>query len=202
MDSLFVIKGINPATGRVVAITLLAPTAIDAKKQAENAGLLRVTVGQDVENQVRHEGSDSSDRTPRILVVDDLEETRGLLMRMLRDEGYIATGASDGVEALEAMARSKPALVIMDLNMPRMNGLQAIQEIRKCGELREIPVIMFSASGKAARDEAMRAGANAFIFKDSMDWPKLQSEVLRLAGPGLGQKRIPDVRETENRSAC
>jgi len=202
MDRLFVIKGINPATGRVVEITLLAATATDAKKQAENAGLLRVTAGPDVENPMPLREGGSSDRTPLILVVDDHEETRGLLMRMLHDDGYGAAGASNGEEALEAVARSRPALVIMDLNMPRMNGLEAIRAIRVNAELSAIPVIMFSASGKAAGDEAMRAGANAFVEKDSMDWPKLQSEVLKLVGPGLGEKKIPDVRATENRSAC
>jgi len=198
MNQTFVITGIDSATGRVVEITLLAPTELDARKQAENAGLQQVKVA------VRAEPSAESAKpagTPLVLVVDDHEDVRGVLMRMLRDEGYASMEASNGEEALEVMAGRKPALVIMDLNMPRMNGLEAIRRMRGDAELRDVRVIMFSASGGETSIEAMRAGADSFVSKDSMDWPKLRSEVRRLAGPGLGETRLPNVRGKENRNA-
>jgi chemosensory pili system protein ChpA (sensor histidine kinase/response regulator) len=199
MNQSFDIKGISPATGRVVEITLLAPSELDARMQAENAGLQQVTVSVRAAEPVA-EGAKRAG-TPLILVVDDHEDVRFLLMRMLRDEGYASMGASNGEEALATMAGSKPALVIMDLNMPRMNGLEAIKRMRGDADLRDVPVIMFSASGREASIEAMRVGANAFVEKDTMDWPKLRGEVRRLAGPGLGETRLPEMRGKENRNA-
>lgn len=203
MDELFAIRGINPATRSVVELRLRAPNAMEAKRQAEIAGLEQVTVSADLGDQGAaglEGGVSSPEQSPEVLVVDDREDVQYVLMRMLVYEGYGAVGAADGHDALAVMARSKPALVIMDCHMPRMNGIEAIREIRGNKDLCGIPIIMFSASGQEAREEAMRAGANAFVEKNSMDWPKLHKEIVKLVGPGRGKNRVPNVRAKEDRN--
>ncbi len=99
----------------------------------------------------------------RILVVDDSRPFRQSLNRFLAMEGFEVVEAEDGCEGLEQYRRTSPDLVLMDLNMPRMNGLEAIQRLR---ETSIVPVLILSA-----RDEEMdkvlglSAGADCYLSK-------------------------------------
>ena len=117
-----------------------------------------------------------------ILVVDDHEDTRDILVRMLRFEGYEAVAISSPDEALEFLKTKKPSLMVLDYNMPAMDGLVLLSHIRKDDRLRGVPVIMFSASGEDLREAAMKAGVNAYVVKASLDWAELRREIRRLAG--------------------
>ena len=117
-----------------------------------------------------------------ILIVDDHEDTRDVLARMLRYEGYEAVAVSSAHEALIVLAATKPSLVILDYNMPFTDGLTLFSQIRKDRRLTDIPVIMFSASGGELREKSLKAGVNAFIIKASLDWAELRREIRRLAG--------------------
>jgi DNA-binding response OmpR family regulator len=80
-----------------------------------------------------------------ILVVDDELEIRNVLAHTLMDEGYRVIQASDGRAALEQMERSLPALVVLDLLMPTMGGLEVLDGMnRRAGTLSEVPVIVLS----------------------------------------------------------
>ena len=117
-----------------------------------------------------------------ILIVDDHEDTRYVLARMLRFEGYEAVAVSSADEALAFLASSKPSLVILDYNMPSVDGLTLFSQIRKDPRLNDVPVIMFSASGGDLKEKSLRAGVNAFIVKASLDWAELRREIHRFAG--------------------
>lgn len=127
------------------------------------------------------------------MLVDDDEDARDLLARLLHGEGYQTVGLASPADALTFLETTKPALVITDFEMPGMNGLTFFREIRKDPSLRHVPVIIFSARSGEVRDVALQAGIDAYLVKGSMDWAILEYEILRLAGPGTLEKRLPDV---------
>jgi CheY-like chemotaxis protein len=83
---------------------------------------------------------------PRVLVVDDEEGIRRLLLEILEDEGYEARGARDGLAALELLDSWTPDLILLDLSMPRMDGWEFLEARRQKGLAPDVPVIVLSAS--------------------------------------------------------
>ena len=81
-----------------------------------------------------------------ILVVDDHPVTREPLAKLLRYEGFQTTCAANGVEALDAVAGSRPDLILLDVMMPKMNGVDFLQNVRADARLRSIPVIALTGS--------------------------------------------------------
>lgn len=79
-----------------------------------------------------------------ILVVDDDDDVRNMLCAVLSAEGYLAVGAADGVEALDSMRREPPALLVVDMMMPRMDGEELIRAMSKDASLVRIPVAIMS----------------------------------------------------------
>jgi len=107
-------------------------------------------------------------KSPRILVVDDNEDIRNLLNFLLTKEGYEISMASDGDEGLQMAVRDVPDLVLLDVMMPRVSGLETLTAIRanKSEKISNIPVIMITAkSGTADVDEALARGADSYIVK-------------------------------------
>ena len=102
----------------------------------------------------------------RILVVDDSSTMRKLLGHILVPAGYQVLEAEDGVRALEQLAQQDVQLVIADLNMPQMNGLELVQALRKEPKFIDLPVIMLTTqSDEETRKRCLTAGANLFLVK-------------------------------------
>ncbi len=101
-----------------------------------------------------------------ILVVDDEEEARRLLASLLSHKGYHTIFAVNGREALEAVEREKPDLVVLDIMMPEMSGLAALQAIRERYHTAELPVILLTALGDS-KDvvRGLELGANDYLGK-------------------------------------
>ena len=99
-----------------------------------------------------------------ILVVEDDADIREALAQILEDEGYSVISAPNGLVGLEKLRTVKPALVLLDLMMPVMNGWQFRQQQRQDDLVAGIPVLMISADGSARR-EALSSGARGFIQK-------------------------------------
>jgi DNA-binding NtrC family response regulator len=104
------------------------------------------------------------DEAFRILIVDDNREIRTILEEYLRDEGCIADGACDGKEALAKYRETAYDLVITDLNMPGMTGIELIREIAGSGNMTEFIIITGYASLDSAI-EAVKAGAFDYLVK-------------------------------------
>ncbi|KPL90387.1 MULTISPECIES: response regulator [Herpetosiphon] len=83
---------------------------------------------------------------PTILVVDDMPDNRQLLGIMLQRSGYTTEMARDGVEALEAIQKSQPDLVLLDLNLPRMDGWTVCRTVKASPHLAHIPIVALTAS--------------------------------------------------------
>jgi len=82
-----------------------------------------------------------------ILIVEDNDDFRQLLQSFFEKKGYLAAGVSNGSEALEVLAGDQAALIVLDLNMPVMDGFTAARRIREQERLRQIPIIFVTAYG-------------------------------------------------------
>jgi two-component system, NtrC family, response regulator HydG len=101
---------------------------------------------------------------PRILVVDDEATARNGLAKLLQQEGYQVDVAADGVEALASATENAPALIVSDLKMPNMDGMELLKQLRERGL--EIPTIVATAFGEVQTAvSAMRAGAEDYLTK-------------------------------------
>lgn len=115
-----------------------------------------------------------------ILIVDDLAENRAVLANMLRGVGFEICEAIHGLDCLERVRSMQPDLVLMDVMMPVMDGLDAIRAMRRSADTHSVPIIAVSAS-VATDDQArsLAAGANAFLSKP-VDQNRLFDEISRL----------------------
>lgn len=104
--------------------------------------------------------------TFRVLVVDDEPDISALVSYHLAREGYRVQTAADGEEALEAMEREPPDLVVLDLMLPGVSGLEVLRELRGRAEWRGLPVILLTARREEEeRVEGLRLGADDYVPK-------------------------------------
>ena len=122
----------------------------------------------------------SAEIKKHLLVVDDSEDMRDLLQRLLERAGYRVVVAADGQASLTQAKRHHPDLVLMDLSLPDMDGWEAVRHLRKMHEFRTTPIIAVTAH-VSPREEAraMAAGCTAHIGKP-FDTRVLLQEVARL----------------------
>jgi len=98
-----------------------------------------------------------------VLVVDDDADVRALVSTLLGRAGYLVAEASDGRAALKALYGQRPDLVVLDVNMPDLDGWATLERIR---ELSDVPVVMLSARGEELEKvRALRAGADDYVTK-------------------------------------
>lgn len=99
-----------------------------------------------------------------ILVVDDFDDTRLIMRLWLERRGYRVVEAANGVEALEVARRASPDLIIMDIEMPELDGLAATRRIREAESTRRVPIVAVSAYGAEHwRERAIEAGCNEYV---------------------------------------
>jgi CheY-like chemotaxis protein len=103
---------------------------------------------------------------PTIMVVDDSEDIRELVRLQLMQLGYRVVEATNGREAIEAVSRECPSLILMDVTMPILDGLEATRLIREMADICGIVIIAFTALySRHCRAQALAAGCNDFIQK-------------------------------------
>jgi CheY-like chemotaxis protein len=104
--------------------------------------------------------------SPSILIADDYDDNRELLRLMLETEGYRIREARDGREALEAARAEQPAVALIDLSMPSLDGWDLLRELRADERTRSIPCVAVTAfAGDHDRRRALEAGFDAYISK-------------------------------------
>jgi CheY-like chemotaxis protein len=102
----------------------------------------------------------------RVLVVDDVPANRQLLCDLLQRQGFEVDQAADGAQALQQVHAQPPDLVLMDIRMPVMDGLEATARLRADPRTRALPVVAVSANASAEdRGRCLQRGANAFLAK-------------------------------------
>jgi diguanylate cyclase (GGDEF)-like protein/PAS domain S-box-containing protein len=133
-----------------------------------------------------------------LLVVDDNESNRDALSRRLKLKGYTVSVAASGYEALELAATDAYDLVLLDVEMPGLSGLEVLARLRETRSATELPIIMFTARSEGADVvEAFRLGANDYVTKP-IDFPVALARI----STHLSHKQvIQNLRESEERYA-
>jgi chemosensory pili system protein ChpA (sensor histidine kinase/response regulator) len=117
-------------------------------------------------------------RPPLVLVVDDSLTVRRVTQRLLTREGYRVALAKDGLDAIEKLADERPAVVLSDIEMPRMDGFDLVRHLRSDARLAALPVIMITSRiAQKHRDYAAELGVNHYLGK-----PYSEEELLALVG--------------------
>jgi len=122
----------------------------------------------------------------KILVIEDNEQNRILMRQILTYHGYDVLEATDGLTGLEMARAHMPALILLDIQMPVMNGFAVIRELRNNPELRKIKVIaVTSFAMKGDREKALQAGFDEYVTKpiDTRKFPELVKQVLSRMQP-------------------
>ncbi|MFW6161720.1 MAG: response regulator [Planctomycetota bacterium] len=102
----------------------------------------------------------------RILVVDDEADTQAMLQALLEAEGYAVETAADGAKALEHVQAARPDLILLDIMMPQMDGLEVCDRLRFDPETRDVPIIFLTArQDPAVKSRASILDAYAYIEK-------------------------------------
>jgi len=120
------------------------------------------------------------------LVVEDFEDSRIMMRRLLEMAGYSVLEASDGEEAVKMAVESRPVLILMDLSLPKLDGLSATRQIRQKKGLKKIPIVAVSAhDSPESRTEALDAGCNEYVTKP-IDFDHLQALLRRFVSSQSG----------------
>lgn len=134
-------------------------------------GLLQVVQpDQHAPDSVALEMHHEATNTPLALVAESMSGTRRMLAGLAKDLGFDVITASDGIEALEAIKIKIPNLVLTNIEMPHMNGLTLVEQLRAQPRTQQVPIIMLSArSSPKYRELALRAGVNVYMTDPYVD---------------------------------
>ncbi|MBK1723872.1 hybrid sensor histidine kinase/response regulator [Thiocystis violacea] len=132
-------------------------------------GLIRVASGADLADLAAHAAAEEI-RPPTVLIVDDSLSMRRVLSRLAEDGGFRPLTARDGMEAVQVLAREAVDVLLVDMEMPQMNGLELTAHLRARPETSGLPIAMItSRSTEKHRREALRAGVDHYFVKPYRD---------------------------------
>jgi two-component system cell cycle response regulator DivK len=121
----------------------------------------------------------------KILIVEDNPQSMKVATMTLRPHGYILLQATDGEEALELAVRDRPDLIIMDLQLPKLDGLEATRRLRLMPSLGSIPIVAVTAYAmKGDEEKVFKAGCDAYLPK-----PVNTRELARVVAELLNRKQ-------------
>ena len=124
----------------------------------------------------------TKEQTATVLLVEDTEDNRFMMRRLLEMSGYGVIEATNGEEAVRLAESERPALILMDLSLPIIDGLAATRAIRKLDGFKETPIVAVSAHDTSDfQSEALAAGCNSYITKP-IDFSHLETLIARLLG--------------------
>jgi CheY-like chemotaxis protein len=117
----------------------------------------------------------------RILIVDDEPQACAMMARLVKHFGHESVCRTGGQEALDYVRATPVDLLILDVMMPGMDGLQVLRHLRDDPQTAALPVVMFSAvADRAFIDDAIRRGANDYWIKASFDFKQLKERLDQL----------------------
>jgi CheY-like chemotaxis protein len=133
----------------------------------------------------------------KILLVDDDPLLVRMYHKKLQNDGYEVDTASDGMEALEKLPNFFPDLILLDMMMPKMNGLEMLQKLQSNEKTKKIPVIMLTnvSSKDANAEKALEFGAVAYIVKAG-NRPKVVVDKVKEILAGYKKEEVHEVKST------
>lgn len=106
------------------------------------------------------------DMPRKILIVEDNEDSRELVVKVLRNKGYIMVEAVDGEEAIEKVVSEKPDLVLLDISIPKLDGYEVAKRLKSREDVKDIPIVAVTAHAmKGDREKVIAAGFEGYISK-------------------------------------
>ncbi len=120
----------------------------------------------------------------KILIVEDNPQNMRLMEMTLKARAYTLLKATDGEEALQVATRERPDLIIMDIQLPRLSGLEVMVRLRQMNGFKHIPVIAITAYAmKGDKEKSLEAGCDAYLPKpiNTHELPNLIAEMLQRA---------------------
>jgi len=136
----------------------------------------------------------------KILCIEDNPDTQRMLSFLLTQAGYEVITADDGLQGIQKAKAWRPALILMDMMMPRMSGVEAVRRLRKMKVTKDIPILMLSAyQEQALIDEAIQAGADDYLIKTVLpdDLTDIIDRYLEV-GSAVLSKRLTRLRGDED----
>lgn len=128
-----------------------------------------------------------------VLLVEDNEDNRFIYSTILERRGFRVLEARTGEQGVEMAREHRPDLVLMDISLPVMDGLEATRRLKQDPATSEIPVIAVTAHAMAEdRERAREAGCNGYLVKP-IEPSRVLAEVERLIGPGSGGGAMPST---------
>ena len=120
---------------------------------------------------------------PTILVVDDESSARNAIIRLLKHEGYEVTGAENGRAALDALGVAPPDLILLDLMMPEIDGLEMLEILQKHPQWKALPVVVLTAmSDTHTIRRAEQLGAREYLVKATFSLADMLGHVRKYTG--------------------
>jgi len=187
-----VVKNIGPQLARIIGIDgatvlgdgqvvlILNPVSLSTRAQAFEHAVPVPTQAQTTE------GKTAAAHLPTVLIVDDSLTVRKITGRLLAREGYQVLAAKDGVEALEILIDVIPDVMLVDIEMPRLDGFDLTRNIRADERLKSIPIIMItSRTADKHRNYAFEIGVNHYLGK-----PYQEDELLQLVSQYVSQRQF------------
>ena len=117
----------------------------------------------------------------KILIVEDNPQNMKLLEMLLEAKGYILLEAIDGEQAMDVATTERPDLILMDIQLPKMSGLEVTRKLRQLPAFNHIPIIAITAYAmKGDKEKFIKAGCDAYLPKpiDTRELPRVISEML------------------------
>jgi two-component system, cell cycle response regulator DivK len=135
--------------------------------------------------------------TKRILYIEDDFQNRRLVRKLLRLNGYEMIEAEDGLQGIAIAAREKPDLILMDINLPGIDGMEATSRLKSSNDLAYIPIIAVTANAmRGDREKIMGAGCDSYLQKP-INTIKLMEIITSFIGAGQTVvSHVPSVRKT------
>lgn len=129
----------------------------------------------------------------RVLIADDKDSSRELIRVVLERSGYVVEEAADGEQALEQARRSTPDLILLDLQMPRLDGFAVLRQLRADNRFRRLPVVALTAYAmQGDREKALEAGFTSYMTKP-VNLVELRSHIATL---------LDSVRSSTGSNSC
>lgn len=126
-----------------------------------------------------------------LLIIEDDPLMSRMYQKIFTFEGYEVDIAVDGLEGLEAARKVKPLLILLDIMMPKMNGIQVLEKLKADPDLKNIPVVMLTnLAGQQDAETALQKGAVKYIVKSEYE-PKQITEMVKEIIAGYSRNSIP-----------
>lgn len=132
----------------------------------------------------------------KILVVEDNKDTLSILTTLFDTVGYTVLTAADGLEAIRMASQERPSLILLDLMIPKKNGIDVCREIKSDPKTKEIPILILTAKGdRLSREQGLAAGAAGYFTKP-LDPGAILQKIMEQLSPVKRGARNPAARDS------